>query len=66
MEYNTDYGTGNKRNTVLYGFEKPVPESTASSLFDITQYSIGKMSACQANVKPSIFRLTVLQAMLKH
>lgn len=42
MEYNTDYGTGNKRNTVLYGFEKPVPESTASSLFDITQNFIGK------------------------
>ncbi|XP_056019988.1 tetraspanin-18-like isoform X8 [Ostrea edulis] len=28
MEYNMEYGTGNKRNTVLYGFEKPVPEST--------------------------------------
>ena len=64
MEYSTDYGTGTKRNTVLYGFEKPVPESTASSIISYSNER-ENVSHADTNVKASIFRLTVLQAKLK-
>lgn len=42
MEYNIDYGIGNKWNIVFYGFEKFVFESMVSSLFDIILNFIGK------------------------